>query len=263
MSDRYTHGHHPAVLRSHTWRTAENSAGFLLSSLIPGRTLLDVGCGPGTISADLAARLAPGLVTAIDRSSDVIDLARATHAAANLRFQVGDVYGLDFGDETFDVVYAHQVLQHLTRPVEALTEMRRVLRGGGLVALREADFGSFLWYPEDERMDRWLALYFEVTAVNGADPQAGRRLASWCQAAGFDELVVTSSNWTFHSESERAWWGGLWAERVRDSDFARQALEYELSTVDELASISDAFLAWSRHDDGLFIVPNVEVLATR
>ena len=62
MADRYSHGHHESVLRSHRWRTAENSAGYLLPHLAPGQRLLDVGCGPGTITLDLAPLVAPGEV---------------------------------------------------------------------------------------------------------------------------------------------------------------------------------------------------------
>ena len=122
-TDRYSHGHHESVLRSHRWRTAENSASFLLSHLAPGMALLDVGCGPGTITADLAGRLGEGTVIGIDLAEEVIELAREQHPTSNgadLSFQVADVYALEFADETFDVVYAHQVLQHLGRPVDAL-----------------------------------------------------------------------------------------------------------------------------------------------
>ena len=71
----YTHGHHESVLRSHRWRTAENSAAYLLSDLKPGLSLLDVGCGPGSMTADFAQRLNPGRVCGIDSSSDVIGAA--------------------------------------------------------------------------------------------------------------------------------------------------------------------------------------------
>ena len=66
-ADVYTHGHHESVLRSHTWRTAENSAGYLIGELRPGMELLDIGCGPGTITLDLAARVAPGRAVGVDR----------------------------------------------------------------------------------------------------------------------------------------------------------------------------------------------------
>src|SRR5947209_9742832 len=116
MPDPYTHGHHESVLRAHTWRTAENSAAYLLPHLRSGLDLLDVGCGPGTITVDLATRVAPGRVVGIDASDDVITQARQLEAN-NVSFAVGDVYALDFPDESFDVVHAHQVLQHLADPV--------------------------------------------------------------------------------------------------------------------------------------------------
>jgi ubiquinone/menaquinone biosynthesis C-methylase UbiE len=266
QADRYTHGHHASVLRSHSWRTAQNSAGFLLPRLHAGDDLLDVGCGPGTISADLAALVAPGYVTGIDLVDEVIITARETNAPrglANLRFAVDDVYQLSFDDASFDVVYAHQVLQHLGDPVGALREMGRVLRPGGLLAVRDADFGAFVWYPDDERLTRWLELYHQLTGRNNADADAGRHLIAWVREAGFSSVEASSSNWTFHTPSERAWWGGLWAERVRESAFAAQALEYGLTTTDELDAISAAFRSWSEADDGVFIVVHGEVLATR
>ena len=121
--DTYTHGHADSVLRSHRWRTAANSAPHLIPHLRPGLDLLDVGCGPGTITADLAARVTPGRIVGMDRSPEVIAAAAADHP--EVRFEVGDVYALDAADASFDVVHAHQVLQHLSDPVAALRDMRR------------------------------------------------------------------------------------------------------------------------------------------
>src|ERR1041384_3403093 len=83
----YTHGHPEAVLRSHRWRTAENSAAYLLPRLRPGASLLDIGCGPGTITADFAARVAPGSVVGLDVSADVVAAAARDHTAPNLAFR--------------------------------------------------------------------------------------------------------------------------------------------------------------------------------
>jgi ubiquinone/menaquinone biosynthesis C-methylase UbiE len=105
----YTHGHHESVLRSHRWRTAENSAAYLLPALTPGQTLLDVGCGPGTVTVDLARRVAPGAVIGVDRSERVIEIARADAAEAgvdNVTFQVADAYSLPFADDSVDVAHA-------------------------------------------------------------------------------------------------------------------------------------------------------------
>ena len=148
--DTYTHGHHESVLRSHRWRTAENSAAYLLPALAPGQRLLDVGCGPGTVTIDLASRVAPGEVVGLDLSAVVVDMAREAAdaaGAANVTFQAGDVYALPYEDSSFDVVHAHQVLQHLTDPVAALREMQRVTRSGGLVAVRDADYAAMTWHP--------------------------------------------------------------------------------------------------------------------
>jgi len=264
--DQYTHGHHESVLRSHRWRTAENSAAFLLPALFVGARVLDVGCGPGTISADLAGRVAPGIVDAIDVAPGVIETAKILHEdkdIRNLRFSVDNVYELSFSDATFDVVYAHQVLQHLSDPVSALIEMRRVLVDGGVLAVRDADYGAIVWSPDDPRLEAWMDLYHRVTAANGAQANAGRYLATWVHESGFEHAVVSSSNWTFHRAEERSWWGGLWADRVQHSDFARQALAYGFTDDLELSSMAEAFHRWSRDEDAVFVVPNVEVLATR
>ena len=266
MGDTYTHGHHESVLRSHTWRTAENSAGYLLDALAPGQALLDVGCGPGTITVDLARRVAPGPVTGIDVAPGIV--ARATELGrtaglGNLEFATGDVYALGFGDATFDVVHLHQVLQHLTRPVDALAEARRVLRPGGILAARDGDFAAYPWAPADPALDRWQELYHQVTARNGAEADAGRYLLGWARRAGFDEVVATSSTWTFADPESRAWWGALWADRVELSDFATQAVAYGLSDERELADIAAAWRRWAAAEDGFFAVVHGEILARR
>lgn len=264
VPDVYTHGHHESVLRSHTWRNAENSAGYLLDRLRPGLDLLDVGCGPGTITIDLARRVAPGRVTGIDRSPEVVAEARrhAEQSGIAISLAVADVYGLEFADACFDVVHAHQVLQHLTDPVAALREMRRVTRRGGTVAVRDSDYSCFSWAPLDPLLTRWLAVYRAVARHNRAEPDAGRFLKSWARAAGFVSVVVSSSTWTHADEASCAWWGELWADRCEHSAFGEQAVDYGLSSRDELAEIADAWRRWSRHPDAFFAVLHGEVLAT-
>ena len=120
----YTHGHHESVLRSHRWRTVDNSAAYLAPHLTSASRVLDVGCGPGTITADIGRRVAPGRVLGIDASAAVIEEARRDFGGGpNVEFSVGDLYALEVDDHAFDVVHAHQVLQHLSDPVRALREM--------------------------------------------------------------------------------------------------------------------------------------------
>lgn len=112
--------------------------------------LLDVGCGPGTMTLDLAAFVAPGRVIGVENVEAPLVAAREAAAARGdetTTFGVGDALALPFPDDSFDVVHAHQVLQHLTDPVTALREMRRVCRPGGWVAARDADYAAMSWYP--------------------------------------------------------------------------------------------------------------------
>ncbi|AXI76928.1 methyltransferase domain-containing protein [Peterkaempfera bronchialis] len=259
----YTHGFHASVLRSHTWRTAENSAGYLLPHLTAGAAVLDIGCGPGTITADLAERVGSGRVTAADASEEVLAQARRTVAdrgLANVDFAVADVHALDFPDGSFDVVHAHQVLQHVTDPVRALREMRRVCRPGGLVAARDSDYAAMTWYPQVPALDTWLDVTRAVSASNGGQPDAGRRLFSWALRAGFTEITPSASTWCFATPEDRAWWSGLWAERMTASAIARQAVADGRATEDDLRRIADGWQEWGAAEDGWFAVLNGEIL---
>jgi ubiquinone/menaquinone biosynthesis C-methylase UbiE len=229
-------------------------------------SVLDVGCGPGTISVDIARLVSPGLVTGIDLSEEVISIARRNAEGmddVNISFHADDVYDLSFDDASFDIVYAHQVLQHLSDPIRALREMHRVLTPGGLVAVRDADYSKFKWSPQDARLDRWMTLYHDITKNNGAEADAGRYLADWIRAAGFEESKTSVSTWHFRSDEERQWWGGLWADRVLKSEFARQGLEFDLTTASELNEMSSAFLEWAESPEAEFAIVHDEVLARR
>lgn len=262
--DVYTHGHTEAVLRSHRWRDVANSAAYLAPHLTAGTTVLDVGCGPGTLTVDLARHVAPGRVLGVDMSADVVDAAREHAAEAgvdNVDFVAGDFRDLD-PDRRFDVVHAHQVLQHLREPVEALRAMARLARpGGGIVAARESDYSAFTWAPAHEGLDRWLAIYLAVTRRNGAEANAGRHLLAWAHAAGLDDVSYGTSTWTFSTPDERRWWGDLWAERTVASDLAAQAVAYGIATEPELAEVAAAWQAWATSPDALFVVLHGEIVA--
>jgi SAM-dependent methyltransferase len=263
---RYTHGHHESVLRSHRWRTAENSAAYLLPWLRPGMDILDVGCGPGTITVDLARRIGPGHVIGVDNASEVIALADATaddSAVTNVRFAVGDAYDLDFADASFDVVHAHQMLQHLADPVSALAEMGRVCRPGGLVAARDGDYAGFTWYPADPWLDVWLDVYERVARHNGGEPDGGRRLLSWARAAGFGDVTASASAWCFSRPDDRRWWGDLWADRMTESPLGFRAVELGFVSADDLRQIAAAWHRWSEHRDGWFGLLHGEILCRR
>jgi ubiquinone/menaquinone biosynthesis C-methylase UbiE len=259
----YTHGHHDSVLRSQRWRTAENSAAYLLPLLAPGMALLDVGCGPGTLTTDLAAKVAPGRVVGVDVSSEVVAQARK-HARDrgidNVSFHVGDFQHAGLAMASFDVVHAHQVLAHLADPVGALEAMAQLARPGGIVAVRDADHSAMIWAPGDDCLDRWHAILVEVTRRNGGEPDAGRYLLGWAQRARMRVVSYTTSTWTFATPHARAWWADLWADRTVSSDFAKQAVAYSVSTPHELAEVAQGWRAWAQHDDGVFTVVHGELI---
>ncbi len=296
--ESYLHGHHESVLRAHRWRTVENSAGYLLPRLSPGVKVLDIGCGPGTITVGLAARVrqgqageglageglagesravesragegravesraGEGQVVGIDVVSEVLADAQAEavrQGCRNLSFQAGDVYRLAFGAGVFDVVHAHQVLQHLADPVAALTEMRRVCRPGGVVAARDADYGGMFWFPEEPGLRDWQVLYQRVARALDGEPDAGRRLLGWARAAGFEDVDVSASSWCFATAADRSWWGSLWAERVTKSNFADQAIGLGFATREDLDGLAAAWRRWAASDDGWFLIPHGEIL---
>jgi SAM-dependent methyltransferase len=261
MPDTYSHGHHESVLRSHSNRTVENSAAYLIPHLAPGLSILDVGCGPGTITVDLAARVAPGKVIGVDVAEDAI--AAAKKLETDIEFRVDDAYNLDAADESFDIVHAHQVLQHLTDPVAALREWRRVVKPGGIVAARDSIYSSKNWYPKDPMLDRWLELYHQLTDRNNAEDDAGVYLPHWAAEAGFDDVTFSGSMWAYADPASRQWWGGLWADRARYSAFATQAVEYGLTTTDEFEEIAAAWLRWAAHPTSSFVVVHGEIIARK
>ena len=257
----YTHGHHESVLRSHRLRTAANSAAYLLPHLRESDSLLDIGAGPGTITADLADMV--GRVTATEIGQKELDLSRATIEARGITsvdFSVQDVQALTFPDGSFDVVHAHQVLQHVADPVRALREMARVVRPGGVVAARDGDYAAFTWWPQLPELDEWLRLYRAAARANGGEPDAGRRLLSWAQAADLTDITATSSTWCFATPADRDHWGRMWADRITESALARQLVNDGYASTHDLRRISAAWLAWAAAEDGWLSILHSEIL---
>jgi SAM-dependent methyltransferase len=224
-------------------------------------SLLDVGCGPGTITIDLARRVAPGRVVGLDAAASILQEA-AGHRADDdppVEWQVGDVYVLPFEAGAFDVVHAHQVLQHLADPVAGLHEMARVATVGGLVAARDGDYAAMTWWPEEPALDRWREVYRAVARANGGEPDAGRRLLAWAHEAGFSDVTASASAWCFAGHEELEWWSDLWAERVTRSPLAERALELGIASAVELGQIGAGWRRWAADPDAWFCVPNSEI----
>jgi len=264
MTERYTHGHFGTVVDNHAERTAANSAAFLLTHLKPTDAVLDIGCGPGSITLDLAARVAS--IDGVDGAPEAIRRAEddgARRGVGNARFRIANVYSLPFDGGSFDVVYGHQLLQHLADPVAALAEARRVLKPGGIVAVRDADYGTMVHHPPEPALARWLGLYHDVARRNGGEPDAGRMLVGWVAQAGFRDIVATTSTWTYATPEAIEGWRKLWTSRLLEASMGQAAVDYGLATRRELEELAAGWDRWAAQPRPFFAFLHGEVLARR
>lgn len=267
----YIHGHHESVLRSHSWRTAQNSASYLLPYIQPNMHILDIGCRPATITLDFATLVGPtGHITGIEPSpGDILTQARETAASrgiTNVEFKIGDIFALEemFKNHKFDIVHAHQVLQHIDRErvSEALMQMRAVTKPGGIVAVRETDFAAMTWFPTSAGMTEWTDTYQLVARANGGEPNAGRRLVSWALGAGFarDKITTSAGTWCYSTPDEREWWSRMWADRTLSSSFKTMALKSGFVDEEKLNRIADTWTEWGKSEDGWFAILHGEII---
>jgi SAM-dependent methyltransferase len=215
--------------------------------------LLDAGCGPGTITIDFAAVVAPTVVVGVDVEQSQIDLARkqaTERGVSNTRFDVANLYALPFSNESFDAAFLHGVLEHVQDPIGALREVRRVLKRGGVVGARHADFGGFIIEPAPVPLDQFAILFERLMLHNGTHPRAGRHQVRWLRDSGFCRIEASASYdcWTKTPE-ETAQNAAFLASLVRDSSFSAQLLEAGLTDRATLELLCQQFNAWGRNPD--------------
>ena len=119
----------PVVQEGYVPREAARQAAFILPHLRSGMTLLDCGCGPGTITLGLAEAVAPGEVVGIDLEPGMVELANGfakERSITNARFEVADIGSLPFPNDSFDAAFSCAVLEHVADPLQALREIHRV-----------------------------------------------------------------------------------------------------------------------------------------
>ncbi|KIN05378.1 hypothetical protein OIDMADRAFT_116380 [Oidiodendron maius Zn] len=266
QSSTYTTDHAASVLRTHSWRNAANSAGHVIPHIRPNMSILDVGCGPGSITIDFARLVPNGHVTGVEYVPDPLEQARALASAqdiTNVLFEVGDIHSLPFPDNSFDIAHAHQVLQHIADPIQALREMRRVVKPGGIVACRES--ASMTWYPDSEGLEAWDKLSTRVRHAKGGNPNPGRYIHVWAEEAGFARAKITKSagSWCFSSDEEREYWGGSMEERGRSSGFVKMALEEGFSTQEELEKIVGGWVEFQQNQDAWFGLLHGEIICLK
>ena len=258
MSAREVYTHGPAFDASLTRRTAAQDGAFFLPHLRAGLRLLDCGCGPGSITLGLAQAVAPGSAVGIDPEERQIVAALALAAeqgVANVTFEVASVYNLPFPEAAFDAVFANNVLWHLRDPLTALREMRRVLRRGGVIGIRDAEVGAEVLTPLTPRLARWQDLWLRVLAHNGGSPLYARHQRRLLLEAGFDR-----------SEAHPSVRGGGTLELTRDhAQHLRSRLEgpngWDTAipqgwvTRDEVDELYAELLAWGERPDACFALP--------
>jgi SAM-dependent methyltransferase len=250
----YTQRHNPAFVAEMATRIAGEEAAFFLPNLRPGMHLLDVGCGPGSITAGLAEVVAPGTLVGIDLEAAQLVRARslvAEQGVMNAFFGVANLYQLPFADASFDAVFAHTVVMGLREPVRALTELRRVLRPRGIIGLRDPDLGTEVIAPATPLLEQRRAFLLRVRQYNGGYPFAGRQLRGYLLAAGFTKVEARASVWSAGSLEEtrlRAGWFkaqllGLAGTGLAEGWIDQQTVDAMDSALDEWAERPDAFSA--------------------
>ena len=265
----YVHGHSQAAVSAHARRSAKRFTPYVLPYIEPHHAVLDVGCGPGTISADFAELASSGSVTCLDASDAVLASARATFTArglSNADFVAGDVSKLPFEDGTFDVVHSHQVVIHLPDPETAMSEMRRVLKDGGVLACKDMILSSMAYYPQLPGMEAWHRALVATMRVAGADPDMGARLKGLAIAAGFPARGVRCSvgAWCFSEPEDVAWWGDSVAERLAEEGGLRgKALGMGAMCTEELDEGVRAWGQWAKTEEAWFGVMNGEVICVK
>ena len=194
-TDEYIPGYSAPMVQFMAQRSAETHAGFFLSQLRPGSSVLDAGCGPGTITLGLARKAAPGKVIGIDVEDSQFEQARAIAQREGLSvdFRHASVYQLPFADQQFDAVFSHAVLEHLSDPTAAITEFHRVLKPGGLIGLKAGDLGGLLIDADSEGPAQAFAAYMTQQRQRDKDPNVGRKLGRLMRHAGFSVEKMSAS----------------------------------------------------------------------
>lgn len=271
MSDNdpstYTIGYSREATALMQMRSAQRWASYLLPHLRPGMTLLDCGCGPGSITIDLAGAISPGAVVGVDLDQGQLDAAtRAAHEAglANVTFQVANATALPFDDATFDVVHAHTLLMHVSDAQAVLAEMYRVLRPGGIVAVADTFVDSwFVTGPDEVLLSRTFGILARVGTGGGGDWNRGKRLGPLLRAAGFERVRASAAYRTEGEAPDPASQGARLAGLLSTAEIGGRIVDQELATRRELDEIISAWRRLGEHPDGFFLAAEGEALGCK
>lgn len=244
--------HGAAFLR----RSAERNAAFLLPHLQPGQRVVDIGCGPGAITAGLAERVAPGEVLGLDRDGAYVDEARSRWTAPNLRFAEADAAELPLDDDSVDLAFLHAVLQHVESPADVLREVRRVVRPGGLVAVGDADLDGFLIHPVTDGLTDAL----ELDRRTRRNPDVGRRLPALLVEAGFADVEFSATATSVAGPATEAL-AGATALRLGAEPFIARATAEGWAQREDLDRMVAAWQRWASAPGAVFVTLWCQALA--
>jgi len=193
--ETYTPGYSEVAAAFMVRRRLDPNGAFFLPYLQPGISVLDCGCGPGSITRDIAKQVSPGKVTGVDVNADQVAAAAReakSQGIANVEFRQGSAYALPFADDSFDAVFSHALLEHLKEPVKAAIEFGRILKPGGMLGVCTPDWGGFLLAPPSEKLLLAFEAYKELQNRNGGDVYCGSKLGMYAEQAGFEGIVMRS-----------------------------------------------------------------------
>jgi SAM-dependent methyltransferase len=195
MSETYVHGYDP---REH--ERLLDQAGTLVDLLHSdtayprGSRVLEAGCGVGAQTVTLAQRSPDARFVSVDLSADSIaEAGRRVRAAglSNVEFRQADLFALPFAAGSFDHVFVCFVLEHLSRPVEALATLKEMLRPGGTITVIEGDHGSAYFHPDSPLARAAIECQVELQRAAGGDALIGRQVYPLMVEAGLDAVRVS------------------------------------------------------------------------
>ena len=259
----YVGGYTKLILDDFRRRGLHQEASFIKPYLKVGQTILDCGCGPGSISCDVAAVISPGKVSAIDISHQSITQAKqwaASRKIENIGFQVAEMTEVPFSKHTFDVVYAHAALYHVREYEKALKEIKRVLKPNGILALRDLNQANNKFSPSSDALDRAWTLIEKVFDVMGSDVNFGSKYESILPNFGFEIRSVENSFDVFASDSEKESITSYWAWFLGEEHYGL-ILKQQLATESEIQSYQRAFHQWEKAPNSIFRRARRQVVA--
>lgn len=263
--EQYSGGYSSLIVDQFKQRTLARQGAFLLPHLRPGLTVLDCGCGPGSMTLDVADLVYPGQVFALDSSPMQIEqalLLQQQRATANVSFRTGSAYALPYADDQFDVVFAHALLYHLRNPAEALSEFRRVLKQGGIVALRDACHTGDMMIPESPELAATWETIERVFAYSGGNINFGSQHTQILLDHGFRDITISCSYDMFASVTEKKDICRYW-QTFLANDHRQLILEQQWLTEGELARQCRSLAAWCERPASFFARARCEAIASK